>query len=92
MAKNGLKDGVRSSEFWVTLIMSAVNAILGVLVLYGILTDETSSMIAQIIQYLLLAILPIVTGWMVTRYTQSRTAIKIEHMMQTAVPLNPLAD
>lgn len=75
-----MKSGYRTTEFWVTLVMGLVTAVLGVLVVNGLLSSESGDAIVQVISLLVAMVAPVVIGWMTTRYAHGRTALKIEEM------------
>jgi len=74
-----MKTGVKTTEFWMTLIMSLITAVLGVLAAKGLLTREQSDLIVQMAGALMTIVSPLVIGWMTTRYTHGRTALKLQH-------------
>lgn len=84
-----MKSGVKTSEFWVTVGVGSVTAVLGVLAANGLVSGELSSMIEQAAPL----VAPIVLGWLGVRYTQSRTQLKLRELewrnFQTE-PVHPL--
>ena len=75
---NEVKKGVESSEFWMSLIMAFVVAVMGLLVAYGLITAENSELVVQVVGLLVSLVAPLVIGAITTRYTHSRTALKLQ--------------
>ena len=81
-----VKPGVRTSEFWVTLIMGLVTAVVGVMVAQGVLSEEIGGLAVQVIGLLVVAVVPIVLGWLGASYIHSRTTLKLEDIWSRQQP------
>jgi len=79
-----IKDGKQTSEFQMTAIVNIVNAVILLLIMYGVLTQETAAVWMQVITAVLVLVVPLASAMMTKEYTRGRTAIKLE-AMQTAV-------
>ena len=71
-----VKPGVRTSEFWMTVVMSLVLAVLSVLVVAEVITEAESEILAKLILLVVSAVVPLAISGMTVRYTDSRTRIK----------------
>lgn len=75
-----LKDGVKTTEFWLSSLTVVFMAILALLVGYGLLTKEESSMWMNLITALLALIVPVAAYYgmqkTTTTYVESRTSVK----------------
>ena len=71
-----MKNGVFTTEFWVTAIVSIVMAIVAIVVARGFLSKEEGDMWVELSRSLVLLIVPIVLAYTAARYTQARTDLK----------------
>lgn len=75
---NDLTPGAQTSEFKLTAVTSLINAVLLLLVGYGLLTQEQSSLWASVFMAAAVFVLPLATALMTKEYTRGRTALKLE--------------
>lgn len=77
-----IKDGKQTSEFQMTAVVNVVNAVAMLLIMYGVLTQETAAAWVKAITAVLMLVLPLASALMTKEYTRGRTAIKLEAMVQ----------
>ena len=70
--------GKRTSEFNLTLVTNLVNALIALLVGYGLLTAELSGLWQMFLLAAIALIVPVVSSSAVKEYVRARTALKIE--------------
>ncbi len=75
-----IKDGKDTTEFKVTVGLGLLTAIVGVFVGYGVISAEAGEVVVQVGGLVVTAVVPIVLGWLGTRYTHARTTVKLEAM------------
>jgi hypothetical protein len=88
---NEVTPGKQTSEFKMTAVTNIVNAILALLVAYGLLTAETAPLWQTFVLSLAVVIVPIATALTTKEYTRGRTAIKLESLQPGAVQVRPEA-
>ncbi|MBE2222116.1 MAG: hypothetical protein IAF02_11275 [Anaerolineae bacterium] len=81
---NNITPGTQTSEFKMTAFTNVVNAILALLIAYGLLTADTAAIWQSVILSLVVFAIPIATALMNKEYTRGRTALKIEAMQPGA--------
>lgn len=90
---NDLTPGKQTSEFKLTAASTLINAILMLLVGYGLLTQEQSGLWASVFMAGAVFVLPLATALMTKEYTRGRTALKLEAGSQAVInPTFDLAD
>ena len=72
-----MKNGVFTTEFWVTVIVNVVAATVALLAAYGLLTEKEGEVWVELARALVLMIAPIVMAYTSVRYTQARTNLKL---------------
>ncbi len=80
-----MKPGYKTTEFWIVLLTGLITAVVGVLVANGLMSTATSDAVVQIMGLLVVALVPVVLGWISTRYTHGRTAVKLEEIRHTTI-------
>lgn len=75
-----LKPGIRSSEFWGNLVGKAFTAVVGVVVVEGLLSEEAGSIIQQSGVALIGLAVPALITYLSHKYTHARTSLKLEGM------------
>lgn len=73
-----MTDGVKTSEFWLSLIAQVVGAVIPFLVLYGVLTNEEGMAWQSLIVALATLLVPLVLALVAKGYTDNRTMLKVE--------------
>lgn len=71
-----MKNGILTTEFWVTAIVNIVAAIVALLAARGLVSQEEGEIWIVLAQSLVLLVAPIVMAYTSVRYTQSRTELK----------------
>ena len=86
-----MKDGRKTTEFWVTAVTNLFNAVLMLLIGQMFINSGGIGIWQNVIGAILLVVLPIVTMIINREYTRSRTAIKLETMLPGASSHRPEA-
>lgn len=72
-----IKNGVQTSELWLTVALTGINGLTSLLVFYGIITTEER-------EVWLAVLIPIITNIanaiVVTQYIRSRESVKVNAM------------
>lgn len=75
---NEITPGKNTSEFKLTAATNIINAIIALLIAYGVLTTETVPLWQSLIMAVMVAGIPIATTLMNKEYTKGRTALKLD--------------
>jgi hypothetical protein len=70
------KDGIHTTEFWLTAVTNIAGATLALLTAYGLLRREETELWLALLQALAVVIIPIVLSRVNTAYIQSRAQVK----------------
>lgn len=79
-----IKSGVYTTEFWLTLITAVIVNLMALLMVYGLVTVEQSSVWQTFILSAVALFLPFLSVSMNKEYTLGRTALKQEVLSQQA--------
>jgi hypothetical protein len=71
-----MKNGLLTTEFWVTAIVNVVAAVVALIAARGLITQEEGELWVVLAQSLVMMIAPIVMAYTTVRYTQARTDLK----------------
>ena len=71
-----MKNGISTTEFWVTAIVNIVAAVVALLAVRGLLTEEEGELWVELSRSLVLIVAPIVMAYTSVRYAQARTELK----------------
>lgn len=71
-----MKDGINTSEFWITAVMNIVGAVFMILAGYGIVTEEERELWIALARALVLAIVPMALAYTNGKYIDSRKEVK----------------
>ena len=88
---NDIKPGNQTTEFKMTAVTNIVNALLALLVAYGLLTQEIAPLWQSLVMSLAVLVIPAATAYMNKEYTRGRTALKIEALQPGATQVRPEA-
>lgn len=75
-----MKDGVKTSEFWLSLIAQLAGAIIPLLVLYGVISQEQGAAWQGVVMAIAAVLVPLIIGWIAKSYADNRTAIKLSQV------------
>jgi len=70
------KPGIKTSEFWITAIVNIVTAILAILAVRGMVTDQEAELWVQLSRALVAAAAPVVIAYTTGQYAASRAEVK----------------
>lgn len=70
------KPGIKTSEFWLAAIGSLAVATIGVLIAYGVVTQEQAAVWQNLVTAIAAIAVPVAIAWIGTAYTKARTSIK----------------
>lgn len=73
-----VKPGYKTTEFWLTLIVTLVTSFMAVLVIYGVVTTEQATVLETFILSVVAVVLPIMTITMNQKYALGRNNLKQE--------------
>lgn len=71
-----LKQGYKTTEFWITAAANIAAAVIAVLAGYGIVKSEEGELWLALVQALALAVVPLVMAFVNGRYINARAAVK----------------
>lgn len=82
-----MKPGIKTSEFWVTLIVSVLGPLLTILAMMGVISFEDvaemqeslTTATTEIGKAVALIVANIASAWTAIRYTQQRTSLKANY-------------
>lgn len=81
-----ITPGKETSEYRTTQITLIVNTTISLLVIYGLITAEASSLWSTLLLSLVSLALPLFTTLAVKSYNQGRTDIKLASIMESLTP------
>jgi hypothetical protein len=71
-----IKSGVRTTEFYITLAVNIVAAILGVLAVKGLISSEEQSAYLTLGQAIIAGLMPLVMAYTSGKYVNARAMVK----------------
>jgi multisubunit Na+/H+ antiporter MnhB subunit len=71
-----LKQGYKTTEFWLTAVVNIAGAVIAILAGYGIVKGEEGELWLALFEALALAIVPLVMAFVNGRYINARAAVK----------------
>jgi len=71
-----MRNGLLTTEFWVTAIVNVVAAIVAIIAARGLITQEEGELWVILAQSMIMLVAPIVMAYTTVRYTQARTDLK----------------
>lgn len=80
-----MTSGVKTSEFWITLIAQVAGAVIPLLILYGVINQEQGAAWQALVMAMAAVFVPLILGWVANSYTSKRTQLKVEEMQLTAM-------
>lgn len=75
-----MTDGVKTSEFWLSLIAQVAGAVIPLLILYGVINAEQGAAWQALIIALAAVLVPLILTGVAKTYGNNRTALKREAM------------
>lgn len=72
------KPGIKTTEFWVSTLTIVAGSIISLLVTYNVLNSEEASAWMRVLVSFIPLIAMILSAWVATNYTGSRTEVKVE--------------
>ena len=79
-----MKPGKQTTEFKLTTVANIINALLALLVSYGLLTAEQAPLWQTAVLALAVAVIPLASALITKEYTRGRTALKLGAMQPGA--------
>lgn len=80
-----IKPGSETSEFKVSVLVNIINPILALLIMYGVVTTEEAPLWETLISSVILLFFPVISAYVTKKYTEARTALKIQEINVSAV-------
>lgn len=85
-----MKNGVNTTEFWLSVFATVGSAAIAIAVSYGLLNGEQAAAWSGLLAALAPLLAVVVVGWIAKGYADNRTALKmqeveVEALQQTAV-------
>ena len=71
-----IKQGYKTTEFWITAVANIAGAVIAILAAYGIVKSEEGELWRALVQALALAVVPLVMAFVNGRYINARAAVK----------------
>ena len=71
-----VKLGVKTSEFWVTALTNVTLAIVAILVMRGLISDEEGELWIQLVSAVFLTLVPVAMAVVTAAYSKSRAEVK----------------
>ncbi len=73
---NEHKPGIKTSEFWLTVIVNLAGAIIAIFATRGLVTQEEGALWLDLVEAVAVAVIPVALAYVNGMYIKSRTAIK----------------
>ena len=73
---DNIKPGIKTSEFWITIVVNIVTAVMGILAVRGLVSVEEGNLYVVLASAIVAAIAPIVLAFTTGKYIQSRAQVK----------------
>jgi len=73
---NDIKPGWKTTEFWLTGVTVLIGALIGIFVVYGVLTKEQAEAWTQLLIAFAGLVIPVAIAWATIRYGQGRAELK----------------
>jgi Zn-dependent membrane protease YugP len=73
-----MTDGVKTSEFWLSLIAQVAGAVIPLLILYGVINAEQGAAWQGLIIALAAVLVPLILAGVAKNYADNRTMLKVE--------------
>ena len=70
------KPGIKTTEFWITIVVNLAGAILAILAAYGLIKQENSTLWIALVQSVAVAVIPIALSLVNYAYIESRGRVK----------------
>ncbi len=71
-----VKTGFKTSEFWITAVVSIAAAVIGILAARGLVSSEEQSLYLALVQSLAVVVAPLVIALVTGKYIDSRAEVK----------------
>jgi hypothetical protein len=71
-----VKQGYKTTEFWITAVANIAGAVIAILAGYGMIKREDGDLWLALVQALALAIVPLVVAYVNGRYVNARATVK----------------
>ena len=75
-----MKDGTKTTEFWLTALTGLFVATMALLVAYGVITSEQADVWLNLLMVLAAIVTPIIVGWLAKSYGDDRTELKVAQL------------
>lgn len=72
------RDGIKTTEFWLSTLTALTVNILSLLMTYQILNSEEASAWMRVIGTMLPLAAIVISGWIAKNYTDNRTILKVQ--------------
>jgi len=72
-----MDKATNTSEFWITVFVNIVSAIVAILAARGIVSNEEGELWVQLALAVATAVAPLVMGWVSKAYIEGRTEVRV---------------
>lgn len=71
-----VKPGIKTTEFWVTAVTNVALAVVAILAARGLITNEEADLWVQLVNAVLVALVPVAMALVTSAYSKSRAEVK----------------
>lgn len=72
-----MDKATNTSEFWITVFVNIVSAIVAILAARGLVSNEEGELWVQLALAVATAVAPLVMGWVSKAYIEGRTEVRV---------------
>lgn len=83
-----MKDGIRTTEFWIAGLAALFLALFGLLMVYGVVTQEEATAWLALIGAAVAIIVPVAIAYISGKYSQARAEVKAAERWRAPIEIS----